>query len=235
MNSQTDRETERILDEYARRKATLPADFYALHRPANLFNYQGLQRAVLSALATAGQLPLSERRILDVGCGGGPGVGMFELFGASRHSISGIELNPEHLAVAQQRFSGADLRLGNAAELPWSDGLFDIVFQATMFTSILEPRLKQSIAAEMLRVLRGDGVVLWYDFHFNNPQNPNVRGIGRRELAALFPNCQIHLRRVTLAPPLARRLVPLSWPAARLLEQLRFLNTHYLATIRKRA
>jgi hypothetical protein len=38
---------------------------------------------------------------------------------------------------------------------------------------------------------------------------------------------------VTLAPPIARRLVPLSWMAAMALEKLSMLNTHYLGIIRK--
>jgi hypothetical protein len=38
---------------------------------------------------------------------------------------------------------------------------------------------------------------------------------------------------VTLAPPLARRLVPLTWIGALALEGLRFLNTHYIGVFRK--
>ena len=70
--------------------------------------------------------------------------------------------------------------------------------------------MKQAIAREMLRVLKPQGSILWYDFFMDNPRNSNVRGIGRRELASLFPDCRIWLRRVTLAPPLARRIVPVT-------------------------
>jgi hypothetical protein len=40
---------------------------------------------------------------------------------------------------------------------------------------------------------------------------------------------------VTLAPPIARRLVPVSWLAAAALERLVVFNTHYLGVIRKPA
>jgi hypothetical protein len=43
----------------------------------------------------------------------------------------------------------------------------------------------------------------------------------------------VRLTRITLAPPLAARLVPVSWITALLLEKVRILNTHYLGVIRK--
>ena len=87
-----------------------------------------------------------------------------------------------------------------------------------------------AMAAEMRRVLRPGGLIVWYDF-WTNPTNPQVRGIRPDEVRRLFPGCRCQFRRVTLAPPLARRLVRLSWTSALLLEKLRLLNTHDLAII----
>jgi hypothetical protein len=87
----------------------------------------------------------------------------------------------------------------------------------------------------MVRVLKPGGVVLWYDFRFNNPRNLEVRGIEAAEIRSLFPECSVDLKKVTLAPPLARRVVPISWTSAELLEKLPFLRTHYLGVIRKSA
>jgi hypothetical protein len=42
------------------------------------------------------------------------------------------------------------------------------------------------------------------------------------------------LKRITLSPPIARRLAPVAWTAALLLEQLALFNTHYLGIIRRR-
>jgi len=103
-----------------------------------------------------------------------------------------------------------------------------------VLTSVLDDEVKHQLAQEMLRVVKDDGILLWYDFRYNNPRNPNVRGIGRREIARLFPSCYIWLRRVTLAPPIARTVAPVSWTLAALLESLYFMNTHYIGTIKKR-
>ena len=52
------------------------------------------------------------------------------------------------------------------------------------------------------------GGVLVYDFTIDNPRNPDVKGIPLSEVTALFPHANIHSRRITLAPPIARRLPP---------------------------
>ena len=62
-----------------------------------------------------------------------------------------------------------------------------------------------------------------------------MKGIRAREIRSLFPGCEMTLQRVTLAPPLARRLVPISWMAALVCEGLVLANTHYLGLIRKPA
>ncbi|MBU1262850.1 hypothetical protein KJ640_07895 [bacterium] len=42
----------------------------------------------------------------------------------------------------------------------------------------------------------------------NNPSNPDVRGVKKKEVKHLFPNRTFDFHRITLAPPITR----LSWP-----------------------
>lgn len=79
------------------------------------------------------------------------------------------------------------------------------------------------------------GGVLWYDFTFNNPKNPDVRGVPVSRIKALFPTARIRLAKVTLAPPIARRVVPLSTHLYGLLNSLPFLRTHVLCYLEKAA
>jgi SAM-dependent methyltransferase len=216
-------EADRILEELRRRERELPADFYSLDRPANRFLRQSQERALRTIGSLAG------KRVLEVGCGSGNWLEM--LAGAA--SLAGIDLDPGRAARAAERFPGADVRAGDASQLPWASGSFDLVLQSTVFSSILDLVMRQAVASEMLRVLAPDGAILWYDFFVDNPANPHVRGVRRREIAALFPGCQVSLRRATLAPPLARRIVPVSWRLAELLESLRVLDTHYFGMIRR--
>ena len=101
-----------------------------------------------------------------------------------------------------------------------------------MFSSILDPAVRATAASELARVLAPGGLVLWYDFFTDSPRNPNVRGVGRRELRRLFPGFEVRWRRVTLAPPLIRLLVPRARPLAAALQALKLLDTHALAVLR---
>jgi ubiquinone/menaquinone biosynthesis C-methylase UbiE len=191
---------------------------------------------VLKLLRRAGMLPLAGRRILDVGCGAGQWLADFETWGADRDALAGIDLLDDRVAAARARLGAdADLRAGDASSLPWPSGRFDVVLQSTVFTSILDPAMRAAVAGEMARVLAGGGVIVWYDFFVDNPRNRAVRGVRKRDIAALFPGFEMTLRRVTLAAPLARAIAPRSHLAAVLLEALGPFNTHYVGVLRHTA
>ena len=101
-----------------------------------------------------------------------------------------------------------------------------------MLTSVLDMEEKRKIASEMLRVLKPHGAIVWYDFYIN-PYNRAVKPIGKAELQELFPHCELDLRRITLAPPLARSLAPYSWTLCHILNDISLLRSHYLGWIEK--
>ena len=228
-----EQELQRIHKEYSRRKREIPADFYAWNRPVNQFFHCQTYRACLEALVQQRLFPLQGKRVADFGCGVGTWLLEFAQWGANLVDLYGIDLDPVRISQAQQRLPASNLETGDAGFPSWPAAYFDLVTQFTMFTSILDVSVRKNVAAAMLRVLKPTGVILWYDFRFNNPSNRNVRGIQAVEIQSLFPNCSIQFSTVTLAPPLARRVVPTSWILALLLEKLPFLRTHYLAVIQK--
>ena len=240
-----DAEVDRILREYERRSREIPAEYYSPVAPAQLFMRQARERAALQLLGDAGFLSLRDKRILEVGCGSGQWLVDFETWGATRANLAGVDLVPERAARAKARLAdvrdetgrivtaGADIRGGNAAELPWADASFDLVLQSMMFSSILDDAMRAAAAREMIRVLTAQGIVLWYDFFVDNPRNPHVRGVTKREIAHLFPGFRLHARRVTLMPPLARLLVPRWRLAAGVLESIRFLNTALVIVLQR--
>jgi ubiquinone/menaquinone biosynthesis C-methylase UbiE len=87
----------------------------------------------------------------------------------------GLDLHPERIAEAVHLCPKAmEIRRGNAAILEYSDESFDVVIQSTVFTSVLDINVKRQMASEMCRVLKPEGLILWYDYHVNNPWNADV-------------------------------------------------------------
>jgi len=226
------RETARVREVYARRAASASVgDTYSPANPAYLFAIQGRQRALLNRLAGEGLWPLADQNILEVGCGNG-GV-LLELlgFGADPRRLHGVDLLAERVMVARERLPHLPVSCASGTHLPYPDNTFDLVLQFTVFSSILDRGICYTVANEMVRILRPGGAIVWYDFWIN-PINKQTRGIRPDEIRNYFPGSRFTFDRITLAPPLARRLVPLTWAGAGLLEKLRFLNTHYLVIIR---
>lgn len=109
-----------------------------------------------------------------------------EEWGTRPENMAGVDLLPDRIAEARRLCPEAvNLRCGSATKLEFPDATFDLVLQSTVLTSILDSGMKQSIASEMLRVLKPDGIILWYDYHVNNPWNPDVRGVKKREIHEL--------------------------------------------------
>lgn len=227
-------EADRIRAEYGRRADEIADERYSAAQPAALFIRQTVERAALAALGDAGALPLGDRRVLDVGCGEGQWLVDFETWGARADRLAGIDLVEERAVACRARVPAADVHAGDASALPWPDGSFDVVLQSMLMSSVLDPAMRSAVTGEMARVLAPGGLVLWYDFFVDNPRNPNVRGIKRDELAGLFDGFEIAWRRVTLAPPLVRALVPRARFLASGLQALRVLDTHAVAVLRRR-
>jgi len=226
-------ELDRIRSVYERRKET-DGDRYNPERPVNRFARRGQKRALLWAMDQLSLASLRGQRIVDVGCGEGNWFAWFLDQGIRPTELAGIELDPERAAACQSRYPECEIQVADAAKLPWPDDFFDLAFQSTVFSSILDPTVRRAVAQEMRRVVRDGGAILSYDFHIRKPGNRDVLAIGHDELASLFPDSEIEALRVTLARPLAALFAPNAWPLARALEATKLLNTHYFTVIRPR-
>jgi SAM-dependent methyltransferase len=224
---------DRLRREYADRDRRLSgSDIYSLTNPGCLFLVQQRQRAVLRLLRREGRTDLAAHRILEVGCGTGSVLNEFICFGARPENLHGVDLIADRVAEAKRLRPNLNLICADGQSLPYGASTFDIILQFTAFSSVLDTGIKAVMARDMLRVLRPNGLIIWYDFWIN-PFNRHTSGIRRPEIIMLFPDCHYYFQRTTLAPPISRWLAPKSWLMCLMLEYLRVFNTHYLAGIRK--
>jgi ubiquinone/menaquinone biosynthesis C-methylase UbiE len=226
-------ERQRIRSEYQRREREIAHDLYAPWQPSEIFLRGGRKRIAAKLLLQAGVFPKAGNRCLEVGFGSLGWLGDLITWGVREQDLHGIELDPVRAEHARKLLPVADLRVGDATELPWDKRMFHLAIASTLFTSILDQEVRRRLAEEIARVLLPGGAVLWYDFAVDNPRNPHVRSVGRRELKQLFPQLRGEIRSVSLAPPLARLVAPKSRALATILESIPFLRTHLLAVLVK--
>ncbi len=223
----------RLRKEYEERsKWLLEKNYYSLLEPSNLFISQRREQQLLRLLRSH-NLKAENNKILEIGCGRGGVLLEFLRYGADPKRLWGIDLLSDRLSAAKVYLPLGQFTQADGQFLPYESAQFDILLQFTAFSSILDPQIKRNMASEMLRVLKPDGVILWYDFWWN-PTNPQTAGIKPKEIKILFGRCVFQFHKITLAPPIARLIVPLSWPLAIILESLKVFNSHYLAIITKR-
>jgi ubiquinone/menaquinone biosynthesis C-methylase UbiE len=236
-------EVDRIRTEYERRSREIAAERYDPASLGQAFLRLTRERLVLSQLAAHNVPPFASLKVLDIGCGSGQWLMDFETWGVPRENLAGIDLIESRVEVASARLApvrngsggidlaGADIRVGNAEELPWPSDAFDVVVQSMAVSSILSQSMRARVTSEMRRVLHPRGVIVWFDFAVRHPLNARIAPVSRAELRTLFPGYRQQLQRRCLLPPLARRLAPRSYVAATLLESMRVLNPHLLGLL----
>jgi SAM-dependent methyltransferase len=171
---------------------------------------------------------LGNRKILEIGAGHGDNLLFFQRIGFNRRNIYGNELLPGRGVILADRLGIKDnIHIGNALDLEYQNE-FDIVFQSLVFTSVLDHDFRRKLAEKMLSMTKSEGIILFYDFKYNNPRNRDVMKVSRKEIKDLFTGCRIEFHNVTLAPPIARMVGRFYGIFNTLFP---FLRTHLIAVI----
>ncbi len=101
-------------------------------------------------------------KVLEVGCGTGTNLALFADAGCE---VAGIDLSPSMVGLATKKLGdGADVRLGDAAAMPFKDGAFDLVV-AFLTLHEMPAEVRQSVVSDMARVAKDEGRLLFIDFH----------------------------------------------------------------------
>ena len=227
-------EPARVVERYARRGS---GAIYSILRPEVVASTQEWQREMLRLFADVCGFDderLRTLRLVDVGCGYGGHLLDFLRVGMAPEHLSGVELLPERAAAARHRLPPAvQLFTGDATTTAIAPASQDIAFQSVVFSSLLDDAFQQALADRMWSWLKPGGGVLWYDFVVDNPRNPDVRGVPMARIRALFPAARIVARRVTLAPPISRRVCAIHPTAYAVFNLIPLLRTHRLCWIAK--
>jgi ubiquinone/menaquinone biosynthesis C-methylase UbiE len=174
----------------------------------------------------------SDGEVLDVGCGTGYWLEALAAAGIAPERLTGIDVLRERVDAAAERVPGASVRQADARSLPFADDRFTVVLLFTVLSSLASDADMQRALMEARRVLAPGGVMLCYEPRLPSPLNRGVRRVRNAhfDAAGVQPRTT---RRLTVLPPLSRRLgaaTPSLYPR---LASVRLLRTHQLVAHRR--
>lgn len=222
-------ETNAIIARYDRRTVT-----YDPLAPWVYMTRQELERAYMRWLRTCAPVAPDQLRLLELGCGTGGNFLTWLRLGLAPANLAGNELQSSLATIARNTLPEA-IRVtdGDALDLDPGSEAFHVVFQSLVFSSILDDEFQQALATRMWNLAQSGGGVLWYDFIYDNPANPDVRGVPLARVRQLFPGARLRHWRVTLAPPISRRVTRLHPACYTICNALPPLRTHVLCWLQK--
>lgn len=197
-------EENEIKIRYEKRK-NISSDRYSILNPASILIEQEKERALIKWIKENNIEPLENKKLLEIGCGGGYNLLKFVRLGFKPQNIFANDLISERLQSARELLpSKVHFYEGSAMDLSFKENEFDIVFQSMVFSSILDSNYKIKLAEKMWQWVKPGGGILWYDFIYNNPSNKDVKGVSLAEVKKLFKVKKLYYKKLTLAPPIAR-------------------------------
>lgn len=120
----------------------------------------GVRRVALEVVP-----PQPEWHVLDVGCGTGTGVASYVEAGCT---VVGVDTSAAMLERAKARLGDrAELYLTGGDILPLEDDRFDLVTTSMVLHGVPAPD-RRALVAEMARVAKPDGRLLFIDFRFGS-------------------------------------------------------------------
>lgn len=100
--------------------------------------------------------------VLDVGCGTGTNLSLYQRAGCK---VFGIDLSLSMLEVARIKLSTrANLLQGDASEMPYPNNFFNIII-AFLTLHEMPGYIRAEVMDEMTRILKHDGRILLVDYH----------------------------------------------------------------------
>ena len=209
-------------------------DRYNPLNPDIMMTVQEKERLIVKWINTEKISPVSSKKLIEIGCGNGSNLLFFLKLGFKPENIVANELIEQRAESARKLLPETiKIIIGNAIDLQLPAEEFNIVFQSTVFSSILSFDSRKKLADIIWKIVKPGGGILWYDFIYNNPQNPNVRKVTLKEFKQLFPIGEIKYWRLTLAPPISRVVTKIHPNFYHLFNLFPFLRTHILCWIKK--
>ena len=104
-----------------------------------------------------------------------------------KKNIYGIDIRQNRIDHAKKIYPSVKFLKMDARNIKYPDNKFDFINTFTLFSSIKDSKSRKQISNEIQRVLKPNGLILYYDLRYANPINQNVVPIDQKEIDYMFP------------------------------------------------
>lgn len=133
---------------------------------------------------------LSIHSVLEVGCNRGHNLVALSQVANGPRELAGVEPNLHARQIAKESAVGASIHPGNAFELPFGDGTFDLVFTSCVLIHVAPGDLSRALS-EIVRVSRR--YILAIEYFASTPTVIHYRGhdelLWKRDFGADYRAC----------------------------------------------
>jgi len=152
-----EQETDQVVKRYERRKS-LPSGLYNMLNPAVWQGSLERQKALIKLFNQCIEKPLNKLKVLEIGCGTGGNLLELIRLGFLPENLIGNELLPERKQLASRNLPVlTNVLEGDASQLDIAPGSLDIVYQSTVFTSLLDDQFQKDLANLMWAWIKPGG------------------------------------------------------------------------------
>jgi ubiquinone/menaquinone biosynthesis C-methylase UbiE len=158
---------------------------YIVHRPISMDTkhiYNRIAREFSSSraflwddLKTLGTFVADGGRVLDVGCGNGR---LLQLFQGRAISYTGLDQSAELIAIAREKYPHHTYVIGDMRSLPFPDASFDAVYCIAAFHHLPEDVSRRTALEEMKRVLAPGGTMILINWNLRSAWAEKKYGTG---------------------------------------------------------
>jgi ubiquinone/menaquinone biosynthesis C-methylase UbiE len=174
---------------------------------------------------------LSNKKILEVGCGNGRVLRWMVELGAKPDNVLGVDVSDIRFKEGNRKNPLIRLTKVDDTNIPADDNTYDLVLQFTCFMCIPTHKMRQKVADEMCRVLKPDGYIFWWDLPTTFIPDVSPEKLRPEDY---FENMAIKKIRVSHVPRLSEVIRPLRGfgpVIGRLLNHLGYRPSHVAALI----
>ncbi len=225
--------TNRIEAAYDRRDR-IKGDRYGWWQP-DVVNQEAIRTAELRRFLLHGfGTDLTTLTVLDAGCGDGRVSRSLLECGVDAARVIGVDMLQDRVETARSLSPGRlRFETGDAVEVE-PGRRFDLVTVFTLLSSVTDETERSRVLQGLWDRVNTGGWLLVFDFRFDNPMNPDVRGVRPRWISSRIDSSDQWVRTMFTPPPLARRLAALSPTLDRVVARIVApIRSHYLMGLRR--